>query len=162
MSKKQCFKCKQLKPLSAFYKNKKAKDGLYGYCKKCTRIYQIETDRKEYYRKYFRKLRSNLKYRFVCSVKCSISASLRGKKAGRKWESLVGYTLKDLIKHLELLFDENMSWNNYGSYWEIDHIIPKSFYIFQTAEDVGFKMCWGLENLQPLEKSANRRKNNKL
>ena len=34
---KQCSKCKQTKPLEMFGKDKKAKNGLYGYCKICSK-----------------------------------------------------------------------------------------------------------------------------
>ena len=34
---KHCSKCKQTKPLDMFHKDKKAKDGLYGYCKICNK-----------------------------------------------------------------------------------------------------------------------------
>jgi hypothetical protein len=36
---KQCGKCKELKPLSDFYKNKSTKDGLARWCKECKRQY---------------------------------------------------------------------------------------------------------------------------
>jgi len=34
---KLCFKCKEIKPAEMFNKDKKAKDGLYGYCKICNK-----------------------------------------------------------------------------------------------------------------------------
>lgn len=34
---KRCSKCKKRKPKSAFYKNKNSLDGLYSYCKECTK-----------------------------------------------------------------------------------------------------------------------------
>ena len=86
--------------------------------------------------------------------------SLRGKKEGRRWESLVGYKLKDLIMHLEKQFDENMSQVNYGSYWWIDHIKPRSLFNYTIPEDKEFKECWSLGNLQPMEKIANIKKSN--
>ena len=90
-----------------------------------------------------------------------LNTSLKGKKAGRHWESLVGYTVEDLIKHLESQFNEKMSWNNWGIYWQIDHIKPKSFFKYEKPEDEEFKKCWALENLQPLEKIANLNKGNR-
>ena len=85
-----------------------------------------------------------------------IYQKLKKNKGGRKWENLVGYTLKDLTIHLENLFDENTNWENYGSYWELDHIKPKNTFTYIDAEDKEFKECWALSNLRPLEKILNR------
>jgi hypothetical protein len=46
-------------------------------------------------------------------------------KKGRKWEHLVGYTVEDLMAHLESLFVGGMNWENMGD-WHIDHKVPKS------------------------------------
>ena len=83
---------------------------------------------------------------------------LQGKKGGRSWRKLVDYSIDDLMKHLENQFDNKMVWNNYGHYWEVDHIKAKKHFIYETAEDSQFKECWALKNLQPLEKSLNRKK----
>lgn len=88
--------------------------------------------------------------------------SLKGSKNGLHWETIVGYTCKDLKQHLEKQFDNKMNWDNYGSYWHLDHIIPKSFFKFTTTEETEFKMCWSLNNLQPLEAIENMKKHNKL
>ena len=63
---------------------------------------------------------------------------------------------------MEKQFDKAMSWDNYGSYWEIDHIKPKSLFNYVYPEDLEFQKCWALNNFQPLEKGANRRKYNKF
>lgn len=55
-----------------------------------------------------------------------------------------------------------MSWENYGDYWQIDHIVPQSKLCFSSMEDDNFKKCWALENLRPLEGFLNRKKYNKL
>ena len=88
----------------------------------------------------------------------SIWHSLHNAKAEQHWETLVPYTLQQLREHLEKQFDKNMSWDNYGTYWEIDHIIPQNLFNIATAEDADFKICWSLMNLRPLEKSANRKR----
>lgn len=79
----------------------------------------------------------------------------RGSKGGRKWEILVGYTTDQLKRHLEGKFAPEMSWENYGSYWHIDHKIPESAFNFETPEDLDFKKCWSLKNLQPMESRKN-------
>ncbi len=100
-----------------------------------------------------------LKNRMACAVK----RLLKGKsKAGRPWETLVGYTIYKLKRHLEKLFTPQMSWENYGTYWVIDHKIPVSAFNFEKPEDIDFKRCWALKNLQPLEAKQNHKKGAKL
>ena len=101
------------------------------------------------------------KYRLDDNFSSAVSIALRGRKEGRKWESLVGYTIEDLANHLEKRFDAKMTWSNYGKYWHIDHIKPKSLFQYEIPEDIQFKECWALVNLQPMEKIANIKKGNK-
>lgn len=82
-------------------------------------------------------------------------------KKRRHWENLVGYTIQELKKHLENLFTEGMSWNNYGA-WHIDHIVPKSFFKYKSTDDVEFRYCWSLSNLQPLWAKDNMSKGSKF
>ncbi len=87
--------------------------------------------------------------------------SLKGNKNGYGWESLVEYTLNDLIKYLESLFQDKMSWENMGK-WHIDHKIPISAFNFTSPFDIDFKRCWALDNLQPLWAKDNLSKGKKL
>lgn len=90
-----------------------------------------------------------------------IYQTLKGKKLGRNWESLVGYTCDDLTIHLENLFKEGMAWTNYGK-WHIDHKIPIAAFNFTKPEHRDFKRCWSLENLQPMWAKANLEKGSSL
>ncbi len=90
-----------------------------------------------------------------------IRKALLSKKAGRHWESILGYTVNDLYKHLESKFVEGMSWNNYGG-WHIDHIIPRCFFQYSSPNDPEFLYCWSLNNLQPLWAKDNLLKHNKI
>ena len=93
----------------------------------------------------------------------AIGKTLRGEKAGRRWESLVGYTLEDLFMHIESKFACGMTWDNYGrNGWHIDHILPLSRFNITCAEDPDFKRAWALSNLQPMWEAENIRKSNKI
>lgn len=103
------------------------------------------------------------KYKLKLNMACSINQSLKGSKNGRSWEKLVGYTLNDLIRHLEKQFMPGMTWENRGrGGWHIDHIVPVSAFNFNSIEDVDFKKCWALKNLRPLWETENLRKGNKI
>lgn len=114
-------------------------------------------------RRYFNQRRKDdPKFRLNQAITNCVCKALRGKKAGKRWEILVGYTLEDMVKHLEKKFDEKMSWENWGNYWHIDHIKPKSLFKYTSPDEIEFKKCWALENLQPLEKFANIKKGDKF
>ncbi len=113
------------------------------------------------YQKSLAKKRSTPKGQLNNSMAANMWQSLRGAKAGRNWESLTGYTVDQLKKHLEKQFKDGMSWGNYGQ-WHIDHIIPITAFNYAKPEDIDFKRCWALGNLRPLDKKENLRKNNKL
>jgi hypothetical protein len=65
------------------------------------------------------------------------------------------------MTHLESLFQEGMTWENYGE-WHIDHRIPKSWFNFATINDPEFIKCWDLSNLKPMWASENIAKGNKF
>jgi hypothetical protein len=91
--------------------------------------------------------------RLRVSMSRSVNYALSGNKRGRKWESLVGYCLQELMIHLEKQFLEGMSWDNYGlgkAKWTIDHIIPQSVFGYVDSNDLDFQRCWALENLRPM------------
>ena len=94
------------------------------------------------------------KHRIDAAFRGAIRLTFKGKNAGKKWELLVGYSMKDLMVHFENLFDAKMTWDNYGT-WEIDHIRPKYLFKYDTPEDPEFRNCWALENLQPLHRIDN-------
>lgn len=70
-------------------------------------------------------------------------------KKGRASFDILGYSVKELKKHLEDQFKEGMSWNNHGK-WHIDHIKPDSSFNYSSVDDKAFKQSWSLDNLQPL------------
>jgi len=120
--------------------------------------YRRSPEYRKWANRYYKQLREDPKFRLNNAVSAQIYQALKGNKKGRRWEELVGYTLEELVGRLEVQFGEKMNWDNYGDYWHIDHIKPKSLFEYTSSEDLEFKKCWMLENLQPLEKIANLEK----
>jgi hypothetical protein len=77
-------------------------------------------------------------------------------KNNNSFLSFLPYSIDELKSHLEKQFDFNMSWNNYGTYWELDHITPQSDLPYSSMTDDNFKRCWNLSNLRPLTVKENR------
>lgn len=161
---KKCSCCKLVLSVELFNKCNKSYTGLQSVCKKCKAeklsIYYAENPSKQKKRtkEQGRKRYAENKVNFNFSRR--MRKSINNKK-GLAWEKLVGYTLADLTQHLESLFTEGMSWENYGK-WHIDHIIPLDYFKITGHEDLNFKFCWGLGNLQPLWSIENIKKGNKV
>ncbi len=183
---KKCGKCGEIKDYNAYHKNKFRFDGLQRECKECTKKYRAiycctplrRTKHAEYVRKWRLEninrtkaatrratiaKRSTPKGRLITSMAVGILKTLKyGSKKRRHWEVLVGYSVDELKTHLEKQFTSGMTWENYGTYWHIDHVIPKVVFNFETPEDIDFKKCWALKNLRPLEAKKNLSKHSKL
>lgn len=103
------------------------------------------------------------------AIKSNMSRAIRhhltkegGSKFGKTTLDCLPYTIEKLKEHLESQFDDKMSWENYGSYWHIDHKFPQSRLPYDSIEHPNFKKAWSLENLQPLEAIENIKKGDKL
>lgn len=87
-----------------------------------------------------------------------LSKALRLNISCENWDTYFSYSYLQLCQHLESLFTPEMNWDNYGSYWEIDHIIPKNQFNYNNVNDKQYKICWSLANLRPLTIIENQRR----
>jgi len=149
--------------LAEYYRKTKVRRGLKEYFAR----HYARPDVKIRVAKYYRERKQadpKLKLNSITSTAIYQSLKRRGGgKNGSHWETLVGYTIDDLKKHLEKQFTGGMTWDNYGrGGWNIDHIIPISKWNFTSPAHDDFNKCWELKNLQPLWEVENIRKSNKL
>jgi len=132
------------------------------YRKEYNKRPEVILRRRESKRKSDRKRMLDPYHRISNNMRGNMYHALKAKKGFRKWETLVGYTLQDLINHIEpLLVNTTMTWETYGKEWHIDHIKPKSLFKYDNTDCQEFRDCWALSNLQPLPKLDNIRKGNR-
>lgn len=72
----------------------------------------------------------------------------------------IGCDVNWLKKWLQFRFDDNMNWNNLGTYWQIDHILPIHKFNLEIESEI--HICFHWTNLQPLEATENRQKSDKI
>lgn len=149
---------------SKFYKKwaKDNRENLRGYHTKWREENKEHVN--EYKRDYERKRRAeDPKYRLAARTRTAVYTCLKEANVAkyRSTFDTLGYTIEELMGHLERLFTDGMTWNNYGK-WHVDHIIPMSSFVFESVEDNGFKECWKLRNLQPLWGEENLSKGSKI
>lgn len=104
------------------------------------------------------KRKSNMNFKLSEIMRSKIHKMIKGHPTSYK--QLIGCDEVHLIKWLEFRFDDNMNWNNFGTYWQIDHVLPINKFNFANLNEQ--KICFHWTNLQPLNALENRQKSDKL
>lgn len=109
-----------------------------------------------------------IRSRLSVSIHKALKNNGSSKKRKSSWKCLP-YTKEDLKIHLENLFETWMTWENWGKYdpktwndndqstwkWQLDHIIPHSFFHYTSMNEQSFLDCWALRNLRPYSAKQN-------
>jgi len=143
----KCEKCQEEKALKNFAKLKK-----YYKRKICISCYPLflREQKTEWCKNAHN---TNMNYR----IKKSLAARLRTvlvKKTSTM--NYIGCNIQYLREWFEYNFTDEMNWDNYGSFWSIDHIIPVCNFDL-TVEDEKLK-CWNWSNLMPVTINFNSSK----
>jgi endogenous inhibitor of DNA gyrase (YacG/DUF329 family) len=104
------------------------------------------------------RLKNDPRLRLRRNVGMIVTQALKRQMANKNGASTfeyLPYTPLQLMEHIESQFDEHMSWDNYGDYWHLDHIVPQAALIYDSLTHPNFQKCWALNNLQPLERTKN-------
>jgi 5-methylcytosine-specific restriction endonuclease McrA len=153
-----CPKCKKEKSLTSenFYKNKSETGGFQYTCKECHKNHYKRKNNNKWYKPEVnlsyknQKYKNDPEYRLMTQLRNRINQYIKRGNSDKKIDFL-GCSIKEWVVYLEQQFTTEMNWNNHGSYWEIDHIIPLS-------KGGSFHYT----NTQPLTLTENRKKSNKL
>lgn len=101
---------------------------------------------------------NNQEFRLSEILRSKIHKMVKGSETSYK--DLIGCDSSWFKKWIEFRFDEHMNWDNLGTYWQIDHILPISKFNHKNPNES--KICFHWTNLQPLHKTENREKTNNI
>ncbi|MDA7839007.1 hypothetical protein N9A45_01615 [bacterium] len=105
------------------------------------------------------KYATDIQYNIKCKLRSRLRAALKGKSKASSTMKLMGCSLSFIEKYLENQFTNEMSWDNMGDYWHIDHIIPFAAFDLSIHTNQHI-VCW-YKNLQPLHGPENNEKSDK-
>ncbi|MEK6884935.1 MAG: hypothetical protein AABY22_35215 [Nanoarchaeota archaeon] len=115
----------------------------------------------EYAKEYCKKRKkTDINFRLLCNLRNRIRYAIIGNIKSNSTISLLGCSPEEVKNYLQKKFKTEMNWLNYGSYWEIDHIVPCSFFNLSLEEQQ--RKCFHYTNLQPLTVHENRVKQDKI
>jgi len=107
-------------------------------------------------RRYEAKFKTDIRFRLGICLRSRLNSAIkRNSKSGSAVADL-GCSIDELKLHLERQFDANMTWENWGPYWHIDHVKPLAAFDLTDREQILQAVHW--TNLRPLEKLENIRK----
>jgi hypothetical protein len=158
---KKCNKCNINKNvLKNFSKKLGSIDGYSNICKECNKEYRKNIS-KELYQKKKHRLNTNIQFKLSENIRARIRMLLCAKKISKpKTEMLIDCDLDNFIKHLKTSFYDQITFDNYGIIWQLDHIIPCNW--FDLTDINQLKSCTHYTNLQALLIKDNTVKSNKL
>lgn len=163
---KDCTKCGSNQSFESFSKDKYHPTGRKSVCKSCVKD-NYESNKVEILARNQRYVRStgyvknrrkvDDSFRIAQNLRSRLSRMIKRNKAGVSAIKDLGCSLEQLKMQLEVKFQFGMTWENYGD-WEIDHVIPLS----SAKNSVDLMALCHYSNLQPLWKTQNRMKSNKV
>jgi len=112
------------------------------------------------YRPPYRNNRTAAKNRLRTNLRTNIekNGALVNTLSESMMELILGFSIDTYMGHIEAQFKDGWSWENQGSSWHIDHIIPCAKLRYRSFRDESFGILWSLDNLRPLDRVENLRK----
>jgi hypothetical protein len=144
---------------SDYYKEYRKENKEY-FNQYCTNHYHTK---KELYREWNKnKYHTDIGFRIKHVTSARISEALKLYNTLKKDRTIeyLGCNMEEYTQYLEFHFPPEMTWDNYGEYWEIDHIKPIASFDLNIEENL--YTCFHYLNTQPLEKTQNREKSDKI
>jgi hypothetical protein len=105
------------------------------------------------------RMKTDSLYKLTRGIRSLILISFKNQftEKSKRTQEILGCTYEEFKLHLESQFDENMNWDNQGTYWHMDHIKPISI----AASKSEVYELNHYTNFQPLYWEDNLSKGNK-
>ncbi|HEV8285538.1 MAG TPA: hypothetical protein VGQ09_14590 [Chitinophagaceae bacterium] len=71
-----------------------------------------------------------------------------------------GLDIENIRKWIEIQFDKDLNWENFGKEWQFDHIIPVTYFDFGNDEEL--RLCWNFINVRVEKFDGNKNRGNRL
>ena len=137
------------------------------HIKKYNRQYKIKNrDKINLRRREYEKIKynSNLKWKLKDLCRKYLKRCLNSQNTKHTFD-ILGYTPEQLKQRLEMNFKPDMTWENHGTLWHIDHIKPLCKFNFVLPDGTPnyeqIRLANSLANLQPLYITENLSKGGK-
>lgn len=90
-----------------------------------------------------------------------LASELKAARFNAKWSALLGYTMSELVSHLQRTLPDGAKWEQFlDGELHIDHITPRAAFDLTDIDEV--RACWSLGNLRLLRARDNLAKADRI
>ena len=82
------------------------------------------------------------------------------KNPSQTYAPYFGLDIENYRKWIELQFTDGVSWGNFGTAWQFDHIVPVAYFDFEKKEDL--LLCWNFINIRVEKLELNKARGNRI
>jgi hypothetical protein len=82
------------------------------------------------------------------------------KKPSAYYALYFGLDISTFREWIEIQFDDVLSWSNFSTHWQFDHIIPVAYFDLRKEEDL--QLCWNFTNIRIEKCDLNKNRGNRL
>jgi len=161
MASKMCSKCQVTKPTYDFNHKLNTPDGFRYECKSCNSeiLKQWRINNRDHVNEQYRnKYATNQRVKINRNMHDRLRNTLRRGIYTHRTAEIIGLTEVQWLDWLVFNFEGDMWFQNYGSHWEFDLILPAS--AFDLSIEQQLLACYNLCNIRPCLKADNAAKYN--
>lgn len=140
------------------YRKRKLAEGYIFKPYKGNKRYKPNRERSRKHQMYMRLF--SPEYKIKKNLRIRLNKALKGKLKKSSAFRDLGMDMETFMKYIESLFYGDMTWENYGDYWDLDHIRPLSS--FDLLDEFQLKQASHYSNIQPLTKKHNSIKKGRI
>ena len=82
------------------------------------------------------------------------------KKASQPYSPYFGLGIEEFRKWIEIQFTSELNWDNFGTHWQFDHIIPVAYFDYSLEEDL--RLCWNFINIRVERLDLNKNRGHRV
>jgi hypothetical protein len=103
---------------------------------------------------------AELKFRAKRKWQIALRRYLLEQSTSSAYAPYFGLDFQNFRKWIGLQFKPGMNWENFGSSWQLDHIVSVNFFDFESDADM--RLCWNFINIRAEKIESDKNKQNYL
>ena len=102
----------------------------------------------------------DLKFREKRKWQQALRRYILEKNACEGYSMYFGLNIESIREWIEIQFTDGLSWDNFASAWQFDHIVPIAYFDFSNDEDL--KLAWNFINIRVEKHDLNKARGNRI